>query len=71
MTYSYPAYYIMLQWNISAFLAHHSYLLSATAIVFFGWLSFVQGKASCENTQSSLSSVRVLWAVKHAKTCSE
>lgn len=44
MTYSYPAYYIMPQWNISAFLAHHFYLLSATAIVLLAGCHLFKGK---------------------------
>lgn len=44
MTYSCAAYSIMPQWNISAFLAHHSYLLSATAIVFLAGCHLFKGK---------------------------
>lgn len=60
MIYSYPRYYIVPQWNISAFFAPHFYLLSATAIVFF-WLFVL-----CSG-ESFSSSVIVFWAVKFAK----
>lgn len=62
MIQSYPAYYIVPQWNITAFFAPHSYLLSAQLLFFLAVCPLLS-----ESTQSSSSSVTVLWAVKFAK----
>lgn len=44
MTYFCSACNITPQWNISAFFAHHSYLLSATAIIFLAGFCLFKGK---------------------------